>query len=110
LLVAGGMPDHIHLLVGLSPARAVSEVLQHLKGSSSRWVNERFKTLFAWQTGYGAFSVSASKVQAVRNYILRQEEHHRRFSFQEELKELVLKHGLAVPPSTSPESQQIEPR
>jgi REP element-mobilizing transposase RayT len=99
LMAAGGMPDHVHLLVGLNPAKSLSEVMQHLKGSSSRWMNQRFPILFGWQNGYGAFSVSTSVVPAVRRYILRQEEHHRRFSFQEELQALLVKNGLEPNPN-----------
>ena len=98
LLTAGGMPEHVHLLVSLNPTQSVSGLMQYLKGGSSRWMNDRFKTLFSWQTGYGAFSVSASKIPAVRNYILRQEEHHRRYSFQDELRELLQRHSLDADP------------
>jgi hypothetical protein len=71
-----------------------------LKTNSSRWVHETWGShkAFAWQTGYGAFSVSRSNVSAVANYIEQQEQHHRKRSFQEEFIELLLKHDIAYDP------------
>jgi hypothetical protein len=68
--------------------------MHQVKGASSRWMNERGGEAFAWQNGYGAFSVSGSNVPKIVSYIHRQEEHHRRFTFQEELDELLARHGL----------------
>ena len=87
LLVAGGMPDHLHLLVSLDRQISVSEALREIKSNSSRWIHESFPRLsrFAWQNGYAAFSVSCSQIQCVRDYINNQERHHRKRSFQEEL-------------------------
>ena len=98
LVAVGGMPDHVHLLVGLRPTQAVSEVMRDLKGSSSRWLSEQRGVSFAWQNGYGAFSVSGSNMATVARYILRQEEHHSRLSFQDELRQFIEKHGLDVDP------------
>ncbi|HSK80095.1 MAG TPA: IS200/IS605 family transposase [Thermoanaerobaculia bacterium] len=96
LLNAGGMPDHIHLLAGWGTSTSVAKMLQLIKANSSKWVNERQGASgdFAWQPGYGAFTVSASKIPEVREYILNQEAHHRKMSFQEELKELLKRHGV----------------
>lgn len=96
LLTAGGMPDHVHLLAGWGTTISVAKMLQLIKGISSKWVNERPGALgdFAWQPGYGAFTVSASQIPEVRRYILNQEAHHRKMSFQEELKELLRRHGV----------------
>lgn len=74
---------------------SVAKMLQLVKGNSSKWLNERGTRGFGWQVGYGAFSVSASRVAEVRAYILNQEEHHRKWSFQEEFLELLRRHGVA---------------
>jgi REP element-mobilizing transposase RayT len=95
-LAIGGMPDHIHLLVSLPQTRAVADVLRVVKANSSRWVHETWaeRRDFAWQTGYGAFSVSQSNRETVQRYIEHQAEHHRKLSFQEEFRALLRKHGL----------------
>ena len=86
LTAAGGMPDHVHLLVSLDRQRSVSNALRVIKSNSSRWIHETFPDLagFAWQNGYGAFAVSHSHRERVKRYIDGQEEHHRTISFQEE--------------------------
>ena len=95
-LVIGGMPDHVHLLVGLSRELAVSEIVRDLKANSSRWVREQFSgTPFGWQTGYGAFAVSQSNLAEVRRYIENQAEHHQRLSFQEEFRVLLERHQIS---------------
>jgi putative transposase len=86
----GGVDDHVHLLVGLRATHRLADVLQEIKASSSRWVHEEIRSrLFAWQEGYGAFTVSASQIEAVKKYIANQEKHHRRKTFQEEYVELL---------------------
>jgi putative transposase len=82
-----GVEDHLHVLVKLKPDRALSDVLRDLKANASGWMHEVFPDLseFSWQRGYGAFTVSESNVKAVQDYIARQQEHHRRFTFREEL-------------------------
>jgi putative transposase len=107
LLVAGGMPDHVHLLAGWGTAISVARMVKLVKGISSRWMNERPEATSGgsfWQAGYGAFSVSASKVPDVRAYILNQEEHHRKVSFQEEYMALLRKHGVDFDPKDFTES------
>lgn len=96
LLAVGGIPDHVHLLVRLRARMPLSEVLQLIKGRSSRWLGERrdLPEPFAWQRGYGAFSVSESNVSRVRRYILTQEEHHQKESFRDELARLLQRHNL----------------
>ena len=96
LLAAGGMPDHIHLLVSMSRDTSVSEIVRLLKSNSSGWIHATFsdRTRFAWQTGYAAFAVSYSHVAAVKSYILAQEKHHRKKSFQEELVTFLKRHEL----------------
>jgi REP element-mobilizing transposase RayT len=92
----GGVEDHVHLAVAIPPTLAVCKALQLLKGGSSRWIGETFADLrgFAWQDGYGAFSVSKSILPKVVDYIVGQREHHRQQSFQDELRELLTKHGI----------------
>ena len=97
LLAAGGMPDHVHLLAGWGTTISVAKMLQLIKTNSSKWLNEQSfapRGGFAWQAGYGAFSVSASQVPEVRKYILTQEEHHGKRTFREEFMELLKRHGI----------------
>src|SRR5947209_19319663 len=95
-LSVGGVEDHVHLLVKLHQDRAVAPVLRAVKAGASRWVHKTFPELeaFAWQTGYGAFTVSQSQVEKVRNYIENQEEHHRTRPFQDEFRQLLRQHGV----------------
>ncbi|HKS97259.1 MAG TPA: IS200/IS605 family transposase [Terriglobia bacterium] len=96
VLALNGSADHVHLLAALPPILSVAEAMRVLKANSSRWANERglVRGRFAWQEGYGAFSVSQSNVSAVAHYIARQEEHHRKITFQEEFLEFLKKHGI----------------
>jgi REP element-mobilizing transposase RayT len=91
------MPDHVHLLVSVSKERALSDLLRTLKANSSRWIHETYpdRRGFAWQAGYGAFSVSNSGLDPVRGYIASQAEHHRRHTFQEEFVLFLQRHGIA---------------
>ena len=90
-LAIGGIEDHLHALAKLRPDKALSEVLRDLKANSSGWMHDVFPELrdFSWQRGYGAFTVSASQVQIVSNYIVNQEQHHKRRSFQDEFEEML---------------------
>jgi putative transposase len=96
LLAAGGMPDHVHLLVSLKRQTSVAEVVRLVKANSSGWVHQTIPELrgFAWQNGYGAFSVSTSALPAVKHYLAGQEEHHRTRTFQEEFVEFLKKHEI----------------
>jgi REP-associated tyrosine transposase len=100
VLSLNAMPDHLHMLWELPPANSLSDSMRVLKTNSSRWVHETWgpKKSFAWQTGYAAFSVSRSNVSAVANYVERQESHHRKRTFQEELVGLLVKHGIDYDP------------
>jgi len=93
VLAINGMPDHIHLFIGMRPTQSLSELMQDIKGDSSKWIiQKRFiKGRFSWQEGYGAFSYSKSHVDSVIEYIKNQEVHHRKRSFFEEYKELLEK-------------------
>lgn len=86
LLGAGGMSDHVHLLAEIDKERSLSQMLQILKSHSSRWVHETFPAMrhFAWQAGYGAFTISRPGIPRVQKYLAEQETHHRLVSFQEE--------------------------
>ncbi len=86
-LLINGTADHVHLLMRLPATVALANALRTLKTNSSRWVHERWpaRADFAWQTGYGAFSVSQSNAATVLRYITNQEIHHRKASFQQEM-------------------------
>ena len=89
-LAISGTADHVHLLIGLKSSRRLDYFLRDLKADSSEWIHREIrKTTFTWQKGYGAFSVSPSNLEAVKNYITNQESHHRRHSFQEEYLKLL---------------------
>ena len=96
LMEIGGMPDHLHLTARFKPAISVSDMLQKIKGNSSKWVNERpdRRTRFGWQDGYGAFSVSESQLPKANDYIRQQAEHHRHKTFKEEFLEFLERHGV----------------
>lgn len=97
--IVNGTDDHIHALFLLTPTLAVSDVLKQAKGGSSHEVNATglLPEKFAWQTGYGAFSVSESHVGRVRDYILSQKEHHRTVAFAEEYERFLHHYGLLNP-------------
>jgi putative transposase len=94
---AGGVEDHVHLAIRLSRTVTISKLVEKLKASSSKWIKDEFSELasFAWQRGYGAFSIGPSQLEALRSYIDRQEEHHRKCSFQEEYRVLLGKYGIS---------------
>lgn len=95
-LVVNGTSDHVHILARLRQDKAVSDVLRNIKSNSSGWIHDRFPQLrpFAWQAGYGAFTVSASQVEKAGQYITAQEEHHKRHSFKDEFVALLIAHGV----------------
>lgn len=97
LISVGGMFDHIHLYASMPSTISVADFVNAVKSNSSRWIHESSSRLrgFAWQEGYGAFSVSKSEEGNVVRYISNQEEHHRKRSFKEELVGLLDKHGIA---------------
>ncbi len=97
LLAAGGIPDHVHLLISMGRQMSVADMIRTLKANSSGWIHRELPTLrgFAWQNGYGAFSVSFSNVPATRNYIACQAEHHSTRSFQEEYRDFLKRHQIS---------------
>ena len=91
----GGIADHVHLLLGLRAAHCLADVMREIKTASSRWVHEELHLpRFGWQEGYAAFTVSRSNVQAVRQYIATQAEHHKKRRFEDEYLELLKKHEV----------------
>lgn len=89
-------PDHAHALFILSRTQTIADVVGQLKKGSTLWLQSQRPILhdFHWQNGYGAFSVSQSNVETVRDYIRRQNEHHHRQTFEDELRALLVRHGL----------------
>lgn len=85
-LAVNGTPDHVHILAKLRADKSVSDILRGLKANASGWMHDVFPQLneFSWQRGYGAFTVSASQIENVRDYIAKQKEHHQECSFQTE--------------------------
>ena len=100
LLRAGGVRDHIHLLIKFSPKFSVSEMAKKMKGNSSRWLNASFPSgqRFEWQRGYGVFSVSQSVAPSVSKYIDDQKEHHAKRTFKEEYLAILERHQIEFNP------------
>ena len=92
----GGVEDHVHILLSTPATMPIAKAMQLIKGGSSKWVHETSPDLrlFAWQEKYGAFSVSASQLDAVAQYIRGQVEHHRKHTFKEEFVALLNRHGV----------------
>jgi putative transposase len=95
-IIVNGMPDHIHAFIGLRPAMAISDLVRDIKNNSSNFVNEKkwVERKFSWQEGYGVFTYSHSQIETIYNYILRQEEHHRKKTFREEYVNYLEKYGI----------------
>lgn len=85
-IIVNGMPDHIHVFAGLRPSMAIADLVRDIKNNSSNFINDHkfIKGKFSWQEGYGAFSYSHSHIDKVYNYILNQQEHHKKKTFREE--------------------------
>jgi len=96
VVLINSVEDHMHVLFELARTVPVSDVVENVKKSSSKWLKMQpgMEAGFAWQNGYGVFSVSASKLPTVRDYVANQREHHRARSFQSELRALLEKHGV----------------
>ncbi|HLH52833.1 MAG TPA: IS200/IS605 family transposase [Verrucomicrobiae bacterium] len=100
--IVGGVEDHVHILMSLKTSTNPSEILRELKKASSVWAAQKHDPLFGWQDGYGIFSVSWTHCPSVRRYIAQQAEHHRKFSYSEELKRLLNRNGVALEPGVCP--------
>ena len=94
--IINGMPDHVHCLFLLNAQKSIAEVIKQIKGSTSHWVNEQnlITEKFAWQTGYGAYSVSESQLEKVFQYINNQKTHHAKKTFVKEYDEFIKLHGV----------------
>ncbi len=92
----GGVADHVHILLSLPSTLAIAKAMQLIKGGSSLWVHETFPRVqgFAWQEGYGAFSIGISQLEATVEYIQGQEEHHRKVTFQDEFRAFLRCHDM----------------
>ncbi|MBI2681893.1 MAG: IS200/IS605 family transposase [Acidobacteriales bacterium] len=97
-IIAGGMPNHIHLLLSVPARIPLSDLMQHIKGNSSKWFHEKHAPQFRWQQGYAAFSVSESLKDKTVEYIRNQKEHHKRRDFESEYLALLKKHGVKYDP------------
>jgi len=95
-IIINGYTDHVHCFIGLKPSMAIADLVRDIKNNSSKFVNEQgwVKGKFQWQEGYGVFSYGHSQIEKVYNYILNQEEHHRRKSFKEEYIEFLKKYEI----------------
>ena len=93
VIAINGMPDHVHILIGLRPSQSISELIKIVKGDSSKWIHQKGFVMrkFSWQEGYGAFSYGKSQVNDVIEYIKRQEIHHQRKTFKEEYQQFLEK-------------------
>jgi len=95
-ILVNSVADHVHILCRLSKTLALAKAVEEVKKGSSKWLKTKAAGLrnFHWQNGYGAFSVSPSNVEDVRQYIANQEEHHRRVTFEEEFRAFLDRHGV----------------
>jgi putative transposase len=100
LLAIGGVADHVHLLLRTKPDIALADLLRILKANSSKWAKEQcgMREWFGWQTGYGAFTVSKTRLEDVRSYIEHQAEHHHKRTFQEEFLQMLKAHDIEYDP------------
>jgi REP element-mobilizing transposase RayT len=96
LIAINGMPNHLHIAVRYKPHQLIPDLLQDIKGDSSKWINNKkfIRGRFRWQAGYSAFSFSHSQIDAVAKYIKNQEQHHKKNSFREEYSELLKKYKI----------------
>ena len=101
LLTINGMQDHLHILIGMRPNQAISELVQIIKKKSSNWINENKLTLFPfnWQAGYGAFSYSKKDLENIINYINNQEEHHKKTTFTSEYIQFLQENNISFNPA-----------
>jgi REP element-mobilizing transposase RayT len=95
-VIVGGVENHVHMLCALSRTCQAAEMVKEMKRGSSLWLKTKSADLFdfAWQRGYGIFSIGFSQIKTVQNYIARQEEHHRKVSFQDEFRELLKRYEI----------------
>ena len=97
-LIVGGIANHVHVLLSLPATLPLAKAMQLIKGASSHWMNENHTRDFAWQEGYGAFTVGISQKDQTISYIRQQPEHHKKRSFEEEFVTFLKKHGVEYDP------------
>jgi REP element-mobilizing transposase RayT len=97
-IIVGGFTDHVHILLDLPATQSVADCVRTLKSNSSKWIHDKWpiRSKFAWQKGYAAFSVSESLRDRVMSYIEGQEAHHRRRTYQDEVRRFLKEHGMAA--------------
>ena len=97
LIAINGVPNHLHIFIGYQPHQLIPELLQDIKGSSSKWINAKHfvKGKFIWQEGYGAFSYSHSQIDMVVKYINNQEQHHKKQTFHDEYIQLLKRYNIS---------------
>jgi REP element-mobilizing transposase RayT len=98
-LMVGGTENHVHILLSLPATMPLAKAVQLVKGASSHWMNEKFKTEFSWQEGYGAFTLGISQKKDTIAYIQGQAEHHRKRNFEEEFLAFLKKNGVEYDPN-----------
>ena len=88
MIIISGMPDHLHIVIGMRPIQSLSDLMQDIKGNSSKWINNNKLSTgkFTWQEGYGAFSYNKSQLPKLIDYVKNQDEHHKKKTFSEEYK------------------------
>ena len=95
MIQIGGVEDHVHILAGLSPTLAVSDVIREVKASSSKWLTDELRMAnFKWQKGFGSFTVSYDRIEAAQNYIRNQKEHHKKRTFQDQYIDFLERHNI----------------
>jgi REP-associated tyrosine transposase len=94
-IIVNGIADHVHMLARIRPAHSIAEIMRVIKTNSGKWIHRKGHAKFAWQAGYGVFSVSESSIPAITKYIATQEEHHKKRSFQEEFVAFLKKNHVA---------------
>lgn len=97
-LMVGGTENHVHILLSLPATLTLAKAMQLVKGASSHWMNEKFKSEFAWQEGYGAFTLGISQKKDTIAYIRSQAEHHRKHNYEEEFLAFLKKNGVEYDP------------
>jgi putative transposase len=98
-IAVGGTDNHVHLLLSLPATMPLAKAMQLVKGGSSKWMNDSGASNFAWQEGYGAFSIGISQQADTISYIRSQAEHHHKRGFEEEFLAFLKKHGIEYDPS-----------
>jgi REP element-mobilizing transposase RayT len=98
-LAVGGADDHVHVLLSLQASRTIATAMREIKSASSHWMHEACAVRdFAWQEGYGAFSIGRAQISATLSYIERQKEHHQRIDFRAEFIAFLKKHSIEFDP------------